>query len=321
MNETTQTEVQTLPGAEAVQQMTADEVRRLVEAVSSNGVTRKFIAEEAGYSGAALSSWMAGRYTKTGEDKTFEVALRSALERILQKRFFSGNKSARKFRRVATSVSEAVFLAAKTCQNQGLMGLLTGVGGRGKTTAAEMYAASNTNVIYVRTSPFMTRKQLMTAISVPCDVQEKSAYEMLVKICEKLQQAKSLVIIDEAENLSLDLLDAVRQINDWAGAGLLFIGQENFYTMLARARKSHEYLVDRFKLRMRVADLGLTDVQYLVTTEIANLNGHASAFLKACGGSARFLETLTYKLLPRLQGGEVLSDRMIFETAESVRIF
>ena len=72
---------------------------------------------------------------------------------------------------------------------------------------------------------------------------------------------------------------------------------------------------------MRVTDLGLTDVQHLVATEITQLNGHASAFLKACGGSARFLETLTYKLLPKLQSGEALSDRMIFETAESVKIF
>ena len=318
MNETTQ--VGMLPGAEAVQTMSVEELQGLVKLICQNGASQKSIADEAGYSGAALSTWLKGTYSKN-DDRTFEIALRSALERILQKRFFSGNVISRKFRRVNTSVTNIVFSVAKSCQQQGLMGLLTGSGGRGKTTAAEMYAASNSNVIYIRTSSFMTRTQLIGAIAAPLDATEKSAYGMLVKICEKLQQAKSLVIIDEAENIPLELLDAVRQINDWSGCGLLFIGQENFYTMLARARKSHEYLVDRFKLRMRVADLGLSDVSALVGTEIAELNGFAGAFLKASGGSARFLETLTYNILPRIKAGEVLTERMIVDTAESVKIF
>lgn len=313
-----------LPGAEAVQQMTADEVRALVALLSDQGVTRRAIADECGYSPSALSSWMKGTYSRKDgddEDRTFETALRSALERILQKRFNLGHRESRKFRRVKTSVADAVFLAARTCQYQGLMGILTGKGGRGKTTAAEMYAAANANVIYVPTDKFMTGKQLMRAIGDQVDVNEKSSHDSLQKICEKLRAKKSLVIIDESENISLDLLDSVRHINDLSGAGLLFIGQEPFYTMLAKARKSHEYLVDRFKLRMRVSDLGLKDVELLVTTEIPQLNGHASSFMTACGGSARFLETIVYKLLPRIQSGETLSDRIVAETAEAVKIF
>jgi DNA transposition AAA+ family ATPase len=314
----------TLPGAEAVQQMSAVEVRELVALLSDHGVTRRAIADEAGYSPSALSSWMNGRYSRKDgdeEDRTFETTLRSALERILQKRFNAGNRESRKFRRVKTSVADAVFLAARTCQYQGLMGILTGRGGRGKTTAAEMYAAANANVVYVPTSKFMTGKQLMRAIGEQIDVQEKSSHDSLMKICEKLRNKKSLIIIDESENISLDLLDSVRHINDLCGAGLLFIGQEPFYTMLAKARKAHEYLVDRFKLRMRVSDLGLKDVEMLVSTEITQLNGHTASFLDACGGSARFLETIVYKLLPRIQAGEELSARVVAETAEAVKIF
>ncbi len=318
MAETTQ--MQMLPGAESVQTMSVEEVQGLVRLICQSGASQKSIADEAGYSAAALSTWLKGTYSKH-EDKTFEIALRSALERILQKRFFSGNRVSRKFRRVNTSVTNTVFSVAKNCQQQGMMGLLTGSGGRGKTTAAEMYAASNSNVIYVRTSPFMTRTQLIGAIAAPLNAIEKSAYAMQVSICDRVKGARSLIIIDEAENISLEILDAVRQINDWSGCGLLFIGQENFYTMLARARKSHEYLVDRFKIRQRVTDLGLSDVSALVETEIPELNGHARHFLKACGGSARFLETLTYNVLQRIKGGEELSDRMITETAESVKIF
>lgn len=310
-----------IPGAESVQGMSADDLRGLVELISKHGVTRRFIAESAGYSGSALSSWMKGTYGKGGDDRTFELALRSAMERILQKRFFSGNKASGKFPRLITTVAQSIFTAAQSCHQQGLMGLVTGPAGRGKTTAAEMYAASNSGVVYVPSSPFMTKKHLMSAIARPLEVDAKSSYDLLVGICEKLTKQKSLIIIDEAEHLSLDLLDAVRQINDWSGAGLLFIGQEQFYTMLAKARRSHEYLVDRFKLRMAVRDLVSSDVELLVSTEIPEVNGYVSEFLKACGGSARLLETLTYNLRELVEAGEKLSPRIIHDTAESVKIF
>lgn len=308
-----------LPGAEVVAEMTADELRELVRDISQQGLTRKFIAEEAGYRDSALSAWMNKKYSV--KDMAFEVALRSALERILERRFMSGNREAKKFRRVKTSVVEAMFSTAKICQYQGLIGLLTGKGGRGKTTAAEMYRASVSNVVYVRTSRFMTRKHLMQAIAKQVAVDEKSAYEMLVKVCGKLRRRKSLVIFDEAENISLDLLDTVRQINDWANAGLLFIGQEAFYDTLAKARPSHEYLVDRFKLRMRVKDLGLADVKMLAETEMFLQKGLEKTLLRVCDGSARFLETLVFKLVQMVEEGLELDERLIVKTADAVKIF
>lgn len=308
-----------MPGAEVVSGMTPDELRELVRDISQQGMTRKVIAEEAGYRDSALSAWMNKKYSV--KDMAFEVALRSAMERILERRFMSGNREAKKFHRVKTSVVEAVFSTAKICQFQGLIGLLTGKGGRGKTTAAEMYRASVSNVIYVRTSRFMTRKHLMQAIAKQVGVDEKSAYDMLVKVCEKLRRRKSLVIFDEAENISLDLLDTVRQINDWANAGLLFIGQEAFYDTLARARPSHEYLVDRFKLRMRVKDLGLADVKMLAETELLLQNSLEKALLRACNGSARFLETLVFKLVQMIDDGLELDERLIVKTADAVKIF
>ncbi len=312
-------EQKALPGAEVVAEMTADELRELVRDISQQGVTRRFIAEEAGYRDSALSAWMNKKYSV--KDMAFEIALRSALERILERRFMSGNREAKKFRRVKTSVVEAMFSTAKICQYQGLIGLLTGKGGRGKTTAAEMYRVSVSNVVYVRTSRFMTRKHLMLAIAKQVGVDEKSAYEMLVKVCEKLRRRKSLVIFDEAENIGLDLLDTVRQINDWANAGLLFIGQEAFYDTLAKARPSHEYLVDRFKLRIKVKGIGLADVTMLAQTEMLLQKGFEKALLRACDGSARFLETLVFRLVQMVEEGLELDERLIMKTADAIKIF
>jgi hypothetical protein len=153
------------------------------------------------------------------------------------------------------------------------------------------------------------------------DVVERSAYDMLVKVCEKLQQSKSLVIIDEAENLSLDMLDSLRQINDWSGAGLLFIGQEAFYTMISRSRKSHEYLADRFKTREKVKNIQLADVERLLASEIPNHKHLAPALLQACDGSTRVLETIVFSLLPFVDQGIPLSESMISEAAVQIRIF
>lgn len=304
-----------------MQSMAPDELRELVRLlVKEHKITQKFIAKEAGgYSGSALTQWLGGNYGR-GTDVTFENALRSALERILEKRFFAGNEVNRKFARQRTSVADAVFDAAKSCQQRGLIGLLTGPGGRGKTTAAEMYAASHSDVMYVATSPVMTRSALIRRIASQLNIDRVSMYDMMGEICEKLRNRKALVMIDEAENIPIDYLDALRMLNDQAGIGLLFIGQEAFYTMLARSRKSHEYLVDRFRLRMRVADLGIADVEAL-TRSVLDVNGLAPTLLKACHGSARFLETLVFHLRDLVAAGEALTERDVVETAEAIKIF
>ena len=309
-----------LPGAEVVAGMSDDELRQLVKDMSALGLSRNRIADEAGYTPSALSGWMNKKYT--AKDQTvFVGALKAAMERLLEKRFSVGNTTGKKFARQETSVTLAVFEAAKICQFRGLMGLFTGRGGLGKTTAAEMYAASAPNVAYVWTSKFMTKRQLREKIAEQCGVREFSSFGMLEKVCEKLKSQKSLVIIDESENLSLDVLDTVRQINDQSGAGLLFIGQEPFYELLAKSRRTHEYLVDRFKARSRVTGIGLSDVRLLAGTVLRDIEGIEKVLLAACNGSARFLESLVFKLDDLVREGAELDERLVLQTADAVRIF
>lgn len=309
-----------LPGAEVVAGMSDGELRQLVKDMSAQGLSRNRIADEAGYTPGALSGWMNGRYS--AKDQTiFVAALKAAAERLLEKRFSAGNATGKKFARQETSVTLAVFDAAKICQHGGLMGLFTGRGGLGKTTAAEMYAARTPNVAYVWTSRFMTKRQLMEKVAEQCGVRESSSFGMLEKVCEVLQSKKSLVIIDESENLSLDVLDSVRQINDQSGAGLLFIGQEPFYELLAKSRRTHEYLVDRFKARSRVKGIGLGDVRLLAGTVLQDIGGIEKALLSASNGSARFLESLVFRLDDLAREGVELDERLVRQTADAVRIF
>ena len=309
-----------LPGAEKVAGMSDDELRQLVKDISAQGLARNRIAEEAGYTPGALSSWMNSKYT--AKDKTiFVAALKAAMERLLEKRFSVGNATGKKFPRQETSVTLAVFEAARICQYRGLMGLFTGRGGLGKTTAAEMYAARVSNVAYIWTSKFMTKRQLMEKIAEQCGVNEFSSFGMLEKVCEVLKSKKSLLIIDESENLSLDVLDSVRQINDQSGAGLLFIGQEPFYELLAKSRRTHEYLVDRFKARSRTTGIGLADVRLLAGTVLTDIEGIEKVLLSACNGSARFLESLVFKLADLAEEGVELDENLVLQTADAVRIF
>lgn len=300
--------------------MSDDELRQLVKDISAQGLSRNLIADEAGYVPSALSSWMTGKY-KAKDQSAFVGALKASLERLLEKRFSSGNTTGKKFPRQETSVTLAVFEAARICQFRGLMGLFTGRGGLGKTTAAEMYAAKTSNVVYVWTSKFMTKRQLMIKIGEQCGVSDATSFGILEKVCEALKSRKSLVIIDESENLSLDVLDTVRQINDVSGAGLLFIGQEPFYELLAKSRRTHEYLVDRFKASARAKGIGLADVRLLAGTVLPNIEGVEKVLLTACNGSARFLESLVFKLDDLVREGVELDEKLVLQTADAVRIF
>ena len=70
-----------------------------------------------------------------------------------------------------------------------------------------------------------------------------------------------------------------------------------------------------------MTSIGLADVRLLAGAVLPGIDGLEKVLLAACAGSARFLETLVFKLDDQVKAGLDLDERLILQTADAVRIF
>lgn len=69
-------------------------------------------------------------------------------------------------------------------------------------------------------------------------------------LVDKLTGSNRLIIIDEADHLSLDALQAVRNLNDLAEVGIVFSGNDKIYRQMLAGRRSYEF--DQLRTRIVV---------------------------------------------------------------------
>lgn len=322
MDETTQG-ITVIPEAGAVHSMTGDELRQLVRLLVSKGVTQRYISDKAGYdkAGARLAQFLKAAGVDAGFE-TFTVALKSALALIISERFSLADTTARKFQRMETSVTQDLFNAARICQNRGMMGYLTGPGGSGKTTSAKMYAAQTMNVVYVACNELMGRPyDLIRRVAKSLDIYERSRYDSIQAILDRLSMSRALLLVDEADVVPVSFLSALRIFNDEGGIGMLFVGQEGLQRTLRSSVKSHRYLTSRFRHQEHTRAIGMDDVRMLAESVLGPLeSGVVAALRAASAGVTRDLETLCYALHDFAVAGEVLGEKLVKQAAESVLI-
>lgn len=69
-------------------------------------------------------------------------------------------------------------------------------------------------------------------------------------LVEQLRGTNRLIIVDEADHLSFSALQAVRNLNDRAGVGIVFSGNDKIYLQMTSPRKGYEF--DQIRTRIIV---------------------------------------------------------------------
>lgn len=136
------------------------------------------------------------------------------------------------------------------------MALVSGDAGAGKTAALTDYAERNTNVIMVTANACTksaTEVLKLVAEKVLRQVPGRKAAIMQLLV-EKLSDTNCLLIIDEADHLSLEALQAVRNLNDLAKIGIVLAGNDKIYRQMKSPRRGYEFdqIRSRFGVRKKV---------------------------------------------------------------------
>ena len=195
------------------------------------------VARLIGVSRSTLSKWLNGR-----EDKKIERRIWSLLTDgdIEIGRFVETGVV-----RTVWEIIEEVYELARVGQEE--IAVIVAEAGWGKTRALLEYRQRNPHkVVYLRVSPTHTERSLVEEIADELGLGIRGATRTMVKrIVEALRVDKRVLVIDEAQALTVRRLEVLRTIHDEAKVGMVLAGVPELEILL-RFGRGREHLPQLF---------------------------------------------------------------------------
>lgn len=237
--------------------------------------SQKQIAKEIGISTTVISQFLSGIYNGDNE----EIA-----DKILQ--YVRIAKS--RLRTVDVPAfcpklhnAEQVLFAASYAHSNNDIALIYGAAGAGKTVALKHYARENPGVVYITANASTrTARAILYLITEALGRQPIGTEFMLMRnLVEHLKGSNRLIIIDEADHLTPHALQSIRNLNDEAGVGLVFSGNDIIkLQMYGRGSLQFDQLRTRIGPKKKVANsYPLRELEML----FPNLNQECITYLTA----------------------------------------
>ena len=217
----------------------------LADFMGQSRKSQRQLSKETGLSTSVISQFLNGTYTGDNEEvaKTIGQYLAVGKERL-------NNVSDVQFVENLYNTQEVLFACNYAHRNNDIT-LVSGDAGAGKTTALKYYAENNTGVIFVTANACITTATAILSLicrQIGRQVPTRRAMNTLV---EQLTGTNRLIIIDEADHLLLDALQAVRNLNDTAHCGIVLSGNDKIYRQMLSPRRGYEFEQIRTRIIVR----------------------------------------------------------------------
>lgn len=228
-------------------------LRNAARAACSDGkMSQAALAREIGISGTTFSQWLNERYQGDNEAVAAKVA---AWQRNRQASTSIGAPASIGW--VDTLSSADIEGALLFARNVGSIALVYGDAGLGKTTAICHYAEGDPNVWRTTATPasrgLMATLEAVAAALELRDLQNRpSVYSR--EIIRRLSGTRGLLVIDEAQHLSVQALEELRSIHDASGVGLALVGNQEVYNLVTGGARQATFaqLFSRIGFRLKV---------------------------------------------------------------------
>lgn len=207
-----------------------DDLRAAVRELKDGGMNLTAQAKEAGVPYGSFTNWVNGTYEGNTQRIAGQVSQWLAA-RAERKSVAAKIRSAPAY--VETPTARDITMQLTYAQTAPDLAVIVGTPGIGKTKAAEHYQGNNPNVFMMTAldtvkSPFAVLDELATVIGVT----ERRTTRLNRAIRTKLKDSQALIIIDEAQNLSLAALDEIRSFLDLGNIGLALIGDTRLHGLI-----------------------------------------------------------------------------------------
>lgn len=232
-------------------------VEDLRDYIAKSGKSQTAVGQELGISGAAVSSFLSGKY-KTPHTIIPKVAM---LLDMHQKKAVA--PKAPEF--APTSISRTVTNAIAYAHLRGVISVVYGDAGVGKTSTVKEYVKNDPLALLITISPtYASITGVNELIAGQLGVRERVARRITAEIIDRLKGSGRVLIVDEAQHLTVRALNHLRCLSDESGIGIALIGNEEVYSKLRGSGKADfAQLFSRVGMRkyVQTRDISMKDIE------------------------------------------------------------
>lgn len=258
---------------------------QLSEHLEHNKISQESAAAAMGISGSALSAWRKDKYA--GDNARIETLVVEYLGRQVATAV-EVSAFKRDFDFVETSVYDKIRIGVDLAEARGEIRPVLGISGVGKTTALEHIRDEKQTAIFVQVYKGIRKNRFLSKVCKAAGISPKGTFDDLFEsLSDQLAGTGRLIIVDEAEHLPIDAIDAMRRINDFTGCGIVLVGLPIFYELLRR----YPYIFNRLAMPIWLNQLNKQDISKLITTMCPSAIP-AEVWHQACAGVGRDLKMI-----------------------------
>lgn len=246
----------------APESATLKQVRAEIE---KRGITQGQVAREIGLSPTTLTQLLNGTYGADPSNQ-LEKIVRWLVALKDQDHVRGQLPSVPDF--VLTPTSSRVMAALGYAKLAGDIAVIYGGAGLGKTTTVREFQRSYPNVWIATMSPAKASvaaafEELCVAVGFRSPAMGAARQQRDIE--RRLAGTEGLLIIDEAQHLSIPALDAIRAIHDATGVGIALVGNEAVYARMTGGNRAAylDRLFSRIGKKVKLQHPTSTDVETL----------------------------------------------------------
>ncbi|MBD5142108.1 MAG: AAA family ATPase [Ruminococcus sp.] len=246
------------------QKITLNKLEELIQDKKS----QKKVSILLGMSDTVISKLRSGSYTGNVEEQMQKITDYFELEEQREK--LKINTISTDY--VATSISSEIYEVLTICQIKGGLAVAAGDAGIGKTKAIQKYLKDHPNntISITMNTCFSTVKSLLKTLARRLNAgKSKPKDELWDAILDKLSDGM-LLIVDEAQFLTYEQIEALRSFSDYFSDmgqtfGIALVGNPQILFMMGSSRNDYSQIINRRKITRvyQRTDIQRADIQKL----------------------------------------------------------
>lgn len=220
------------------QELDMNQVRERVNnyLASSEEISQEGLARMAGVSGAALSQFLAGTYQGRNENIAKKVMAVLQTEEKRQTAVITVKEPDI----VETAIMREIRFGMQYASERNDVIVIYGPPGIGKTVTMKLYASNNPSTVYITASPNIANgveimDEILEALGKKADGGKRMKQKALISALSKTNR---MIIIDEAQFLTLKGMETLRTIYDATKCPLVLCGNPKIMEMITDRNKT-----------------------------------------------------------------------------------